>query len=52
LTGAIVIEEYSEDWPRRFTAERELLVPVLSRWLAGPIEHIGSTAVPGLAAIV
>jgi GrpB-like predicted nucleotidyltransferase (UPF0157 family) len=25
-----------------------VLEPVLAPWLAGPIEHIGSTAVPGL----
>ena len=30
--------------------ERDLLTPVLAPWLAGPIEHVGSTAVPGLAA--
>jgi GrpB-like predicted nucleotidyltransferase (UPF0157 family) len=37
-------------WPGLFEAERALLEPVLSEWLAGPIEHIGSTAVPGLVA--
>lgn len=37
-------------WPARFEAERRLLQPLLAPWLAGPIEHIGSTAVPGLAA--
>ena len=31
-------------------AERDLLAPVLEQWLVGPIEHVGSTAVPGLAA--
>jgi GrpB-like predicted nucleotidyltransferase (UPF0157 family) len=37
-------------WPAAFSAERELLARVLERWLAGPIEHVGSTAVPGLSA--
>ena len=37
-------------WAHRFAEERTLLARVLGRWLAGPIEHIGSTAVPGLAA--
>jgi GrpB-like predicted nucleotidyltransferase (UPF0157 family) len=27
-----------------------MLLPVLGRYLAGPIEHVGSTAVPGLRA--
>jgi GrpB-like predicted nucleotidyltransferase (UPF0157 family) len=46
----VVIEAYSEGWPAKFEAERALLAPVLAPWLAGPIEHIGSTAVPGLPA--
>ncbi len=50
MTGAIVIEEYNPDWPGRFALERLLLADVLRPWLAGPIEHVGSTAVPGLAA--
>jgi GrpB-like predicted nucleotidyltransferase (UPF0157 family) len=45
----IVIEPYSEEWPARFSSEREVLAAVLAPWLAGPIEHVGSTAVPGLA---
>jgi GrpB-like predicted nucleotidyltransferase (UPF0157 family) len=39
---------YDELWPRRFEEERVLLESVLAPWLAGPIEHIGSTSVPGL----
>jgi GrpB-like predicted nucleotidyltransferase (UPF0157 family) len=30
--------------------ERDPLIEVLAPWLVGPIEHIGSTSVPGLAA--
>lgn len=41
---------YDPTWPRRFAEERERLSRVLSPWLAGPIEHIGSTAVPDLIA--
>ena len=44
------IAEYDPSWPSRFEAERDLLSPVLAPWQAGPIEHIGSTAVRGLAA--
>jgi GrpB-like predicted nucleotidyltransferase (UPF0157 family) len=46
----IIIEPYDPAWPAKFEAERETLAAVLSPWLVGPIEHIGSTAVPGLPA--
>ncbi|HUE88389.1 MAG TPA: GrpB family protein [Vicinamibacterales bacterium] len=41
---------YNSQWPALFEAERALLESVLQPWLVGPIEHIGSTAVPGLIA--
>jgi GrpB-like predicted nucleotidyltransferase (UPF0157 family) len=50
LDAPIQIEPYNVAWPAAFLAERELLAPILEPWLAGSIEHIGSTAVPGLAA--
>ncbi len=37
-------------WVRLFNEEREKLRDVLRPWLAGPIEHIGSTAIPGMIA--
>jgi GrpB-like predicted nucleotidyltransferase (UPF0157 family) len=46
----VIIEPYASAWPEKFESERLLLAPVLAPWLAGPIEHVGSTAVPGLAA--
>jgi GrpB-like predicted nucleotidyltransferase (UPF0157 family) len=46
----VIVEPYDPSWPTKFEAERKALAPVLARWLAGPIEHIGSTAVPGLPA--
>jgi GrpB-like predicted nucleotidyltransferase (UPF0157 family) len=46
----VVIEPYDPQWPAMFEAERAALSAVLGPWLAGPIEHIGSTAVPGLPA--
>jgi GrpB-like predicted nucleotidyltransferase (UPF0157 family) len=46
----IIIEPYDPGWPMRFESERQLLTPVLAPWLVGPIEHVGSTAVPGLPA--
>jgi GrpB-like predicted nucleotidyltransferase (UPF0157 family) len=44
------IVAYDPTWPRRFVEERSILLQALSPWLAGTIEHVGSTAVPGLAA--
>jgi GrpB-like predicted nucleotidyltransferase (UPF0157 family) len=46
----IVLVEYSPAWPAAFQVEREALQRVLGSWLAGPIEHIGSTAIPGMRA--
>lgn len=46
----IEIAEYDPRWPGLFEHERQLLSDALAPWLVGPPEHIGSTAVPGLAA--
>jgi GrpB-like predicted nucleotidyltransferase (UPF0157 family) len=46
----VVIVPYDADWPAKFDAEAAVLRRGLAPWLAGPIEHIGSTAVSGLAA--
>jgi GrpB-like predicted nucleotidyltransferase (UPF0157 family) len=45
----IVIVEYDESWPVRFEAQRARVRQALGA-RAFRIEHIGSTAVPGLAA--
>lgn len=47
---ALEVVPYDPAWPALFEAERGLLRPALAPWLAGDIEHVGSTAVPGLAA--
>jgi GrpB-like predicted nucleotidyltransferase (UPF0157 family) len=45
------IVHYDRNWPARFEAERQLLIDAIGPWLAaGSIEHIGSTAIPGLDA--
>ena len=46
----IHLVEYDEKWPERFEEERRALVGAIGRYVAGTIEHVGSTAVPGLAA--
>lgn len=46
---AVVIEPYSADWPRRFEEHRRRIDDALGR-VARRVDHIGSTAVAGLAA--
>jgi GrpB-like predicted nucleotidyltransferase (UPF0157 family) len=43
----VTLTDYDPRWPARFAAESRRVSSVLAPWLAGPIEHIGSTAVPG-----
>jgi GrpB-like predicted nucleotidyltransferase (UPF0157 family) len=47
--GDIVVREYDPRWPVLFEEERLRLVPALGA-LAVSVEHVGSTAVVGLAA--
>ena len=46
----IEIAEYDPRWVEAFQLERQVLCDALAPWLVGMPEHIGSTAVPGLAA--
>ncbi len=51
MGGEIIgVVPYDPAWPRRFEEERVLLERLLAPWLDGGIHHVGSTAVPGLAA--
>ncbi len=45
----VVISEYDPAWPKRYEAEAKRVRDTVGPLLAG-LEHIGSTAVPGLAA--
>jgi GrpB-like predicted nucleotidyltransferase (UPF0157 family) len=49
MPAPVVVVEYDPDWPRRYEAMRLLLAETLGP-AAAAIEHVGSTAVPGLAA--
>lgn len=48
MPDPVVIVDYDPAWPARFAAEAEALLQNLGH--AHGLEHIGSTAVPGLAA--
>lgn len=49
MSSRITIEDYDSLWPQRFETLRSPIAATLGD-LAALIEHIGSTAVPGLAA--
>jgi GrpB-like predicted nucleotidyltransferase (UPF0157 family) len=40
--------DYNPDWQVEFAKQRDRLAIILSPWLAEAVEHVGSTAVPGL----
>src|SRR5689334_379220 len=48
--AAVEIVEYDPAWPGTFDAEGLLLEKILRPWLTGAIEHVGSTAIPGMPA--
>jgi GrpB-like predicted nucleotidyltransferase (UPF0157 family) len=44
------IVDYDPRWPALFEAESRALGEAIGDWVVGGIHHVGSTAVPGLAA--
>jgi GrpB-like predicted nucleotidyltransferase (UPF0157 family) len=50
VSASVEVLPYRAEWPALFEAEKRLLHSALSPWLVGEIQHIGSTAVPGLSA--
>ncbi len=46
----VEIVDYDARWPESFRAEQRALEAVLKPWLAGAIEHVGSTAIAGMPA--
>lgn len=50
MTARVELVDHDPAWVDRFHYEREALERAIERWLVGPIEHVGSTAVPGLRA--
>ena len=47
--GHIEIVEYSHEWPRLFEREAAAILEACAPWVV-EVHHVGSTAVPGLAA--
>lgn len=46
----VELSEYNPQWPSMFEEEKFFLIKAIGKWLCGGVEHIGSTAVPGLLA--
>ena len=49
ISNAIILADYDPAWPAQFEEERARLQAAIGEW-AADIQHVGSTAVPGLAA--
>src|SRR5436309_3391593 len=50
LAEEIELASYDSSWPRMFQEEKARLLAVLPNDMIRRIEHVGSTAIPGLAA--
>lgn len=48
--ASVILEEYDSGWSAQFEEEKEHLMVVSGKWLYGSIEHVGSTAIPGMLA--
>ena len=46
----IILSPHNPEWPRRYKTEKELLIKTIGAENIVRINHIGSTAVPGLTA--
>ncbi len=47
---SIHLVPYNSSWPEKFEQEKKLLEATIGPWITGGITHVGSTAIPGLAA--
>ncbi len=50
MSAPVELTDYDPSWPSKFEQERGAIADAISHWLIGPIEHVGSTAIPGLRA--
>ena len=46
----IVIEDHDPDWADAFETQKAAVESAVRDWLVAPVEHIGSTSIPGLPA--
>jgi len=48
--ASVILEEYDSSWPAKFEEEQDHLLEIAGEWHYGSIEHVGSTAIPGMVA--
>lgn len=48
--ASVILEEYDSSWPSKYEEEKNHLIAIAGEWHFGSIEHVGSTAVPGMVA--
>lgn len=41
---------YNLTWPLQFEEEKKLIKKTIGQWITGEINHVGSTAIPGISA--
>ncbi|MEX0732110.1 MAG: GrpB family protein [Aquisalimonadaceae bacterium] len=46
----IELKQYDTKWAELFEQEKAFLLEKIDSWLVGSVEHVGSTAVPGMVA--
>ncbi len=49
-SALVALAEYDATWPAKFAVEKAHLLAIASGWNLGGVEHVGSTAVPGMLA--
>jgi len=50
IRAPVILEEYDFSWTSKFEEEKSHLMAIAGEWYFGSIEHVGSTAVPGMVA--
>lgn len=46
----VELKQYDTEWPELFEQEKMFLLSIIGSWFVGSVEHVGSTAVPGMIA--
>jgi len=46
----VVLAPYDPSWKEKFEKEKKLIRATIGQWITGSVNHVGSTAIPGLSA--
>ena len=50
MRAPVTLVDYDPSWPEKFEKEPDAITDAIGQWIVGSIEHVGSTAIPGLRA--